>query len=121
MNPDLIAQYFNAECAAALAPLVTLAGGLLLLIVAEWFEPINRLRPLLFVGSILGAAWAEVALLNAPVDRTPQACKSPQLTRIQAALYSVAAFSALILIFTLEGHTFFSGTLAVLSTQNAWA
>ena len=27
MNPDLIAQYFNAECAAALAPLVTLAGG----------------------------------------------------------------------------------------------
>lgn len=67
MNPDLIAQYFNAECAAALAPLVTLAGGLLLLIVAEWFEPINRLRPLLFVGSILGAAWAEVALLNTPV------------------------------------------------------
>ena len=47
----------------------------------------------------------DVALLNAPVDRTPQAGKSRQLTRIQVALCSVAAFSALILIFTLEGLT----------------
>ncbi len=68
MNPDLISQYFNAQSAAALAPLVTLAAGLLLLILCECFESLRPARPFIFVGSILGAAWAEVALMNGPVE-----------------------------------------------------
>ncbi len=67
MNPDLIAEYFNAASAAALAPLLTLTAGLVLLILAEIVPPLTRWRDGVFAATLACAAWSLIGLYQNPV------------------------------------------------------
>lgn len=63
MNPGTMSDIFNGPAALAVSPLVTLTVGVLLLLVAEMFPSLARLRSVLFVGSILSAVWCETVIL----------------------------------------------------------
>jgi len=67
MSLDLLRTMFDAAAAVALAPLVTLTVGVLLLLVAELAPALSRHRPAILVAAILGALWCEVLVhANAP-------------------------------------------------------
>lgn len=64
MSRELLSQYFNADAAAALSPLVVLTAGILLLLVAELVPALAAARPALFVATLVGALWSNALLLR---------------------------------------------------------
>ena len=67
MNIEQLTQIFDAQAASALSPMVALTVGLILLLGLEILPSLAHLRPFLFVGTILVAAWCQLSLLFAPV------------------------------------------------------
>ena len=76
MNAETMNEIFNGLAGLAVSPLLTLTVGVMLLLLAEVVTSLARLRPALFVGSILGAAWCEALIFakepglgeSSPVD-----------------------------------------------------
>tara|TARA_R110002072_G_scaffold59071_2_gene150501 strand:+ start:10862 stop:12403 length:1542 start_codon:yes stop_codon:yes gene_type:complete len=54
---QLFANTFTGDAARALAPMVSLTVGILVLLVCELFEGLKKIRPAVFLGAILASAW----------------------------------------------------------------
>ena len=68
MNPELMAEYFNQQTAQALAPLASLTVGVLLLLFVELAPNLTKLRPVIFVGSLLSAGYASYTLFQQSLE-----------------------------------------------------
>lgn len=69
MTPEVFQRLFDAHALAALAPLLALTGGIVLLLLADILPRMNKLRPVLFLATIAAAAVFEMRSIGTPTTR----------------------------------------------------
>ena len=66
MNLDQLFSILDADAARAVAPLITVTVGVILLLLVETIPGLLSLRPVAFVGALVAGAWSELQLLAVP-------------------------------------------------------
>ena len=64
MDAQTLREFFTADALSATSPLIVLTLGVLVLLTAEILPGAARLRPFLFVGSLIGALVCQVSILR---------------------------------------------------------
>ena len=62
MNTADLAAIFNADAASAVSPMIAITAGILLLLVADMFDNLAKLRPAVVLGSLTVALIASLTL-----------------------------------------------------------
>lgn len=66
---DLFETTFTSDAGRAIAPMVALTAGILVLLVCELFDSLAKIKPAVVLGSILAAGWASAQLwYHVPVE-----------------------------------------------------
>lgn len=66
MNLESLFSILDAQAGRAVAPLITVALGIVLLLLIETLPNLTSLRPVAFVGTLLAGAWSQAQLLATP-------------------------------------------------------
>ncbi|MFT5051687.1 MAG: NADH-quinone oxidoreductase subunit N [Chlamydiales bacterium] len=67
MNAESLQGFFNDAFLTGVSPMLTLTVGVLLLLLIEIFPQGDKLRPIVFVATLLSAFWGEVLISRDPI------------------------------------------------------
>ena len=95
MTHENFGRLFDESALVAIAPLVALTAGIILLLLLDILPRLGRARPLVFVGSIAAAYVAEVQILaGAPVRVFADSLASGPTTALWGMLFLASALIA---------------------------